>query len=76
MTQILDILKNQKEVLYLTYFISQDKLGIIKLKLCTINISKQYKFQDENACLNKIIDILLELKRLEKWAIGRLGKNK
>jgi hypothetical protein len=73
--EILKILENQKEVKYLTYFIVQDKLKVIKLKLGTVNINKQYKFQDESACLNKIIDIILELKRLEKWALGRLEKN-
>lgn len=73
MTQILEILENQKEVKYLTYFISQDqRLGTLSIKLSASSINKQYKFKDEDACLSKLYDILLELKRLETWALKKM----
>lgn len=76
MDNILYILENQKEVQHLTYFISRNRLGILQLKLATLEINKNYKFKDETACLNKIIDILFELKRKESWSLKRMEKNK
>jgi hypothetical protein len=76
MDDILRILENQKEVQYLTYFISRNRLGVIQLKLATLEIDKKYKFKDENACLNKIIDILFELKKKEAWFLKRMEKKK
>lgn len=71
MRQLLEILEKQQDVQHLTYFLSQDRLGIIHVKLSACTINKKYKFKDENACLNKIIDILYKLAELEKWAIKR-----
>jgi hypothetical protein len=73
---ILRILQHQKEVKFLTYIVLQDKAGVIQLKLSAVEVNKSYKFKDENACLNKIIDILFELKRLETWSINKVEKRK
>ncbi len=66
----------QREVKYLTYIVLQDKAGVIQLKLGSVGIDKKYKFKNESACLNKIIDILFELKRLEAWSLKRVEKTK
>lgn len=76
MDDILRILENQKEVQHLTYFISRNRLGVLQLKLATLEINKNFKFKDENACLNKIIDILFELKKKESWSLKRMEKSK
>lgn len=77
MEQIKRILENQNEVQYLTYFLSQDeKTGIISAELSTCGITKKFKFKNEDACLIKIIDVLLDLKSLEKWALKREEKKK
>lgn len=76
MDEILRILEMQREVKYLTYIVLQDKVGLIQLKLSAVGVTKQYKFKDESACLNKIIDILFELRRLEAWSISKLEKRK
>lgn len=76
MDQLKEILENQKEVQYLAYFVVQDdRTDRIELNLYTSGISKKYFFQDESACLNKIIDILYELKRLERWTLARQEKS-
>lgn len=75
MTDIRNILENQNEVQYLTYYcIINDKDGSVKLNLATLSINKDYKFKDNNACLNSLTDILLKLKRSEKWALSKLEK--
>lgn len=72
MDDIKRILENQKEVQYLTYFVSQDdKTGFVEAELATLHISKQYKFRNSDGLLNKIVDILFELKNLEKWAMKK-----
>lgn len=76
MQELLRILENQQEVKYLTYFVSQDRLGTLKIKLGAAGIEKMYKFSDENACLTKIIDILFKLKQLEAWNLKRTEKQK
>lgn len=76
MTQLKQILENQKEVQYLAYFVIQDdRTDRIELNLYTSGIAKKYFFQDESICLNKIIDILYELKRLERWTLARQEKS-
>lgn len=77
MKQIKRILENQNEVQYLAYFLTQDeRTGLISMELGTCGISKKFKFRDESACLTKLVDILFELRKLEKWAIAREGKKK
>lgn len=72
MQEIKKILDNQQEVKYLTYFISQDeRTGRVDLELGAVDIVKKYSFASENACLNKLIEILLDLKRLESWSLKR-----
>lgn len=76
MNDLIDVLQNQKEVKYLTYFVTQDKVGLIKLNISAAGVSKKYKFKSVDACLSKIIDILLELRGLEAWSLRRLEKEK
>lgn len=76
MNELLEILQNQREVKYLTYFVTQDKAGLIKLNISAAGVSKKYKFKNIDACLSKIIDILLTLKGLEAWSLKRLDKEK
>ncbi len=71
MVDIIRILENQKEVKYLTYFIYLEKDDGIVIELSSVGISKKYKFRDNKACLNKLVDILFELKKLETWAEKR-----
>jgi len=72
MDQIKRILENQKEVKYLCYFLFQDERdGHIELHCSTLDIVKKRKYKSEQACLDKLIDLLFELKKLEKWAEGR-----
>jgi hypothetical protein len=75
--EVKTILDNQQEVKYLTYFISQDeKTGHVEAELSTLHITKQYNFKNSAGLLNKLVDILFELKRLEKWALTNLDKGK
>lgn len=75
MEQIKLILESQQEVNHLTYFIVQDdKTGVIRFSIGTIGIVKKYLFLDESSCLNKISEILSNLKSLEKWAIARIER--
>lgn len=75
MNDIKRILENQKEVRYLAYFVIQDdRSGEITLHIYAADISKKYKFKDENHCLSKLVDILSELKRLEIWSLSRQEK--
>lgn len=74
MQEILKILENQREVKYLTYFILQNGLGVLILKLGTCGISKEFKFRNEEAGLVKIAEILLDLKNKETWALKRAEK--
>ena len=75
MQLIKEILINQKEVKHLCYFVQQDeRSGQIKMELSAVDINKKYVFSDENACLNKLVDILLEIKGLEKWALNRINR--
>lgn len=62
------ILENQQEVKYLCYFIFQDeRTGQITLNVSTIDIVKKRKYRTEQDCLDKIVDLLFELKKLETW---------
>lgn len=75
MTEIKKILENQKEVKYIAYFVIQDdRTGRIELNIYAADIARKYFFQDEDACLSKLIDILYELKRLETWSLARQEK--
>lgn len=75
MQLIRDILTNQKEVKHLCYFVQQDeRSGQIKMEISAVTITKKYVFSDENACLNKLVEILLEVKSLEKWALNRINR--
>lgn len=76
MVDIIRILENQKEVKYLTYFIYLEKDDGIVMELSSVGVSKKYKFRNNTACLNKIIDILFELKKLETWTIKREDRKK
>ena len=77
MKEIKRILENQNEVRYLGYILIQDyRTGEIKLEMSTCSITKLFKFKDENSCLNKLIDILFDMKKLEKWALAREDKKK
>lgn len=71
MDNIRRILENQQEVKYLTYFVYEEKTGTIKIELATLSISKNYKFRTVDGCLNKLVDILFELKKLENWMIKK-----
>jgi hypothetical protein len=75
MQLIRDILTNQKEVKHLCFFVQQDeRTGQIKMNLSTCTINKNLVFSDENACLNKLVELLLELKGLEKWALNKINR--
>lgn len=76
MQEVLRILENQQEVEYLTYFVTKNKFNVIEIKLGLFDMQKSYKFSDESSCLNKLVDILFELKKKEKWFLKRLEKNK
>lgn len=77
MEQIKRILENQKEIMYLGYLLTQDeRSGEVKMELGTTGIVRIYKFKDENACLVRLIDILFEVSKLERWALKREGKKK
>lgn len=68
MEQISRILENQQEVKYLCYIIIKDeRSGVIRMEMSTLDIYKKFKFKDENSCLSKLVDILFELKKLERW---------
>lgn len=76
MMLIKDILEKQKEVQHLAYFVVQDlRCDNIELHIYTVDIYKKYKFRSEEACLTKLVDILKELKLLERWAIKRLERS-
>lgn len=74
METLIGILQDQREVKYLTYFILQNRLGVIILKLGTCGVSKEYKFRNESAGLVKIVEILLDLKNREARALKRAEK--
>lgn len=76
MNDIKRILENQKEVKYLTYLVIIKNNGEIKLTLSTLGMDKNFLFSTETHCLSKIIDILFELKSLEKWMEQKLLKEK
>lgn len=76
MQEILRILENQQEVKYLTYFVSKNNFNVIQIKFGLFEMQKIYKFSDENTCLTKLVDILFELKKKEKWFLKRLEKKK
>lgn len=72
LTRISEILENQKEVQHLCYFLHvDDRSGILTMYLSTVDINKQMKFSNESTCISKLIDVLFELKKLEKWALAR-----
>lgn len=76
MQNILEILENQQEVKHLTYFVTKNKFNVIEIKFGLFESQKIYKFSDENTCLSKLVDILLELKKKEKWFLKKLEKKK
>lgn len=72
LSKVRAVLENQKEVQHLCYFLNMDDRNQeISVYLSTVDIIKIRKFRDENACIAKLIDILYELKKLEKWALAR-----
>lgn len=76
MIDIKRILENQKEVKYLTYLVDQHEDGTIKLDLASAGVTKMFKFRTEKDCLNKLVDILFELKKLEAWMLKKMDGNK
>lgn len=75
MKDIKRFLENQQEVKYLCYFIIQDdRTGKIEMELGTCGVTKKCKFRDAESCVAKLIDLLFELKKLEKWSLGREKK--
>jgi hypothetical protein len=68
------ILENQKEVKYLTYFISQHQDNSVKVEIGTISVNRNYKFKSPEHFLSKIVDILFDLKDAEKKALDRLER--
>lgn len=76
MNDLKKILETQREVKYLTYLVYYKNSGVIELKLSTLGMDKNYKFNSENDCLSKIIEILLELKSLEKWMETKINKER
>lgn len=66
------ILENQKEIKYFGYFINIDeRTKKIKLELSASGIVRKYNFSNVDNCLNKIIEILQELKRLENYYLSK-----
>ena len=77
LTKISEILKNQQEVQYLCYFLHlDDRTGVLTAHLSSVDISKKMKFKDENTCITKLIDVLFELKKLERWSLLRQEREK
>lgn len=76
MNAILDLLLTQKELKYLTFSVTQNRLGVIKVKLAIIGITKEILIKDENAGLAVIASVILDMKSKEKWAIARAEKQK
>ena len=75
MEKIKRVLENQKEIEHLCYFVYQDeRTGSITMQLTTVDITKKLKFKDEITCLNKLVDVLFELKKLEKWNLNKQKK--
>lgn len=66
------ILKNQNEIKYFCYFVVyEEKTGIVKMHLSASGITKKYKFKSIDLCLNKITEIINDLKNLEKYYLSK-----
>jgi hypothetical protein len=70
-----DILKKQKNVKHLTYAIFETKSDY-QVQLSNINKDVGFKFKkkdfDESACIAKILTVLLDMEKKEKWKIKRI----
>lgn len=77
LSKIKEILDNQKEVQYLCYFLTlDDRTNYITVYLSAVDINKKMIFKDENTCIAKLIDVLFELKKLERWSLLRQEREK
>ncbi len=67
-----EILEKQNEIKYLGYLLIVDhRTGEVSLKMSASGISRDFKFKNINKCLNKIIDILQQLRRLETYYLRK-----
>lgn len=74
---IKQILENQKEVKHLCYFVEMDeRSGKIKMHLSVLDFEKTYKFRNEDTCLNKLVEILKDLKSKEKYNLKKPEKKR
>lgn len=75
--RIKDILENQNEVKYLQYFLVEDeRSGEVILKISTVDGEKTLKYKDKSACLDKIVDVLFDLKKKESYCLLRIEREK
>ncbi len=69
---IQEILEKQNEIKYLGYLLIVDyRTGEVSLKMSASGVSRNFKFKNMNECLNKIIDIIRQLKRLETYYLRK-----
>lgn len=61
-----DILENQNEIKHLGYLcIIDSRTNQVALEISASGVSRKYRFKNIKVCLNKIIEIIQLLKRLE-----------
>lgn len=74
-----EILKNQKNVKYLLYAIFETKSDY-QVYLSNINKEVDFKFKkknfDESACIGRVLHVLLDMEKKEKWKIKRINSER
>lgn len=65
------ILKNQNEIKNFGYFVQLQDDGKIKMELSASGVSRKMKFKNIDECLNKIVTILHDLKKLEAYYLSK-----
>lgn len=72
LSEVEDILLNQQEVMYLTYLVYSDvRTGVVTMIIGAAGFDKEYKFKNVDKCLEKLYDILMNIKRKEAWTLSR-----
>lgn len=63
--------------MHLCYFVEMDeRSGQIKMQLSVLDFEKTFKFRNEDACLNKLVEILKDLKSKEKYYLKKPEKKR
>ncbi len=72
LSEVEDILLNQQEVMYLTYLVYSDvRTGVVTMIIGAAGYDKTFKFKNVDKCLEKLYDILIDIKRKEVWTLNR-----